>query len=857
MTIPFPNLIIRIFRQSGRFVRVPSICLLILAGSGLAILQNAFDFPGDADADLLLRIRGHRSLPPSFRLVVIDESDLKAMGGWPVTRDYYAYLVHVLTERRAGAVGLDILLDSPNRLYPEYDRLLADFMAGSGKVVLPFVLGQTAAGDSSGRILPFPDLRDAAAAVGFCDLGGEAVIRRIPIVSGGTDHPVPSFGLAMAATAAGGGIRLERGRVILSAPGRKDNRVPVDGRGRMRLNPAGGLSSIRCIRITELLRMWETAPDSLDFRGALVFAAATAPSLPVLKATALDDPVPASVIQATAAENILAGNWLRDPGLLLSLIWIVIWAAPAFAVSRLRRLRNRLLWLAAAGCGAALLAAAALTVFNVVLPVTASAAFLFGSTALFRSCRAGGTDGLRDALRGQLRLKEEALAEAERMLAEVHSALAAETAERLALSEAGRRLGEEKEAAVLELEKQVRDLRESVEPEPRRSDFPEIVHGPGSPIIRILEAAEKVAADDIPVLVRGETGTGKELVARAVHRAGPRKDRPFVAVNCGALSEPLLESELFGHERGAFTGAQARRRGRFEIAEGGTLFLDEVTETSPGFQARLLRVLQDGTFERVGGEKTLSANVRVMAAHNRNLEKEVREGRFREDLYFRLKGFVLDLPALRERPGDIPVLARFFASKYGRGGSMGISDAAMDRLNTYRWPGNVRELENTLRRAVLLARSEGRRLIQAADLPDEVRPETGGAEPPLYHPLETQVLEMLRAFRFSRSAIGETARALGNRDRGTVTEHFRGLCFQFLVQADGDFKAAASALAGNAGPEAAGRVESKMREYLGNAARAVSHSQGPIPDDAACFKGLPLKYRPFLRRLLEEMVPGR
>jgi DNA-binding NtrC family response regulator len=188
---------------------------------------------------------------------------------------------------------------------------------------------------------------------------------------------------------------------------------------------------------------------------------------------------------------------------------------------------------------------------------------------------------------------------------------------------------------------------------------------------------------------------------------------------------------------------------------------------------------------------------------------------------------------------------------------MGISDAAMDRLNAYRWPGNVRELENTLRRAVLLARSEGRRLIQAADLPDEVRPETGGAEPPLYHPLETQVLEMLRAFRFSRSAIGETARALGNRDRGTVTEHFRGLCFQFLVQADGDFKAAASALAGNAGPEAAGRVESKMREYLGNAARAVSHSQGPIPDDAACFKGLPLKYRPFLRRLLEEMVPGR
>lgn len=856
MTIPFPDLLNRLSRRVGRFVRFPENCLLVLAGTGLLLLQSAFDFPGDADAGLLLRIRGHRDLPKSFRLVVIDEPDIQAMGGWPVTRDYYAFLVHVLSESRASAIGLDVLLDSPNRMYPEYDRMLEDFMRGSGKVVLPSVLGSQSPGDSSGSLFPLSGFRNAAASVGFSDLGGETVVRRIPIIAGGPDSPVPSFGLAMASTAVNGRIRLERGRVILSAPGKKDIRVPVDREGRMRLNPAGGLTSIRGVRITDLLRSWEAAPDSLDFRGALVFAAATAPSLPVLKATALDGTVPASVIQATAAENILAGNWLRDPGFLLSLIWIAVWALPAFALSRLRRLRSRLLWLAAAVLCAGLAAAVALGVFKVVLPLHASVVFVFASAAVFRRGWAGRSNGISDALRDRIRLKEEALADAERRLDEVHSALAAEKAERMALSETSLRLGQEKEAAVLELEKQVRDLRESVEPEPRRSEFPEIVHGPQSPMIRILEAAEKVAADDIPVLIHGETGTGKELVARAVHRAGPRRDRPFIAVNCGALSEALLESELFGHERGAFTGAQSRRRGRFELAEGGTLFLDEVTETSPGFQARLLRVLQDGTFERVGGEKTLSAAVRIVAAHNRDLEKEVREGRFREDLYFRLKGFVLDLPALRERPGDIPVLARFFVSKYGRDASLGISDAAMDRMAGYRWPGNVRELENTLRRAVLLARSEGRRLIQAADLPDEVRPDTGGAEPPLYHPLETQVLEMLRAFRFSRSAISETARALGNRDRGTVTEHFRGLCFQFLVQSEGDLKAAASALAGSAGPEAAGRVESKMREYLGNAVRSAS-SEGSVPDDAPCFRGLPQKYRPFLRKLLEEIIPGQ
>ncbi|MBN2201736.1 sigma 54-interacting transcriptional regulator [bacterium] len=856
MIIPFPNLLIRLFRRAGRFVRFPEICLLILAGSGLVLLQSVFDFPGDADAGLLLRIRGHRDLPPCFRLVVIDEPDLQAMGGWPVTRDYHAFLVHVLTESRSDAIGLDFLFDSPSRLYPEYDRLLADFMAGSRKVVLPFVLGQAPAGDSAGTVFPFPEFRAAAAAVGFSDLGDQAVIRRIPIVAGGPDSPVPSFGLAMASTAVNGRIRMERGRVILAVPGRKDIRVPVDREGRMRLNPAGGLSSVRFVRITDLLRNWEADPDSVDFSGVLAFAAATAPSLPVLKATALDDPVPASVIQATAAENILAGNWLRDPGFTLSLLWIAVWAVPGFFISRVRRFRIRLLWLSAAVLCAVLPAAAVLAFFNVVLPVHAPVAFLTLTAVIFGRGRAARQNGVGDALREQLRLKEESLAEAERRLDEAHAALAAEAAERAALSESSRLLGEEKEAAVLELEKQVRDLRESVAPEPHRSDFPEIVHGPGSPMIRILEAAEKVAADDIPVLVRGETGTGKELVARAVHRAGPRRDKPFVAVNCGALSEPLLESELFGHERGAFTGAHSRRRGRFELAEGGTLFLDEVTETSPGFQARLLRVLQDGTFERVGGEKTLCARVRVVAAHNRNLEKEVREGRFREDLYFRLKGFVLELPALRERPGDIPVLARFFVSKYNRDASMGISDAALERMAGYRWPGNVRELENAVRRAVLLARSADQRLIRAADLPEEVRPETGGAEPPRYHPLETQVLEMLRAFRFSRSAISETARALGNRDRGTVTEHFRGLCFQFLVQAGGDIRAAAAALAGDAGPEAAGRVESKMREYLGNASRAVESSRGTVPDDAPCFKGLPLKYRPFLRKLLEDMVPG-
>jgi transcriptional regulator with GAF, ATPase, and Fis domain len=418
-------------------------------------------------------------------------------------------------------------------------------------------------------------------------------------------------------------------------------------------------------------------------------------------------------------------------------------------------------------------------------------------------------------------------------------------------------LAEEKETAVLELEKQVRDLKTSFEPEGGQGHpkFQDIIHGSDSPLTQILQLVEKVAKDDIPVLIQGETGTGKELIARAIHQASPRHRRPFVAVNCGALSESLLESELFGHEKGAFTGAQSQRRGRFELAQGGTLFLDEITETTPAFQARLLRVLQEGAFERVGGERTLQADVRIITAHNKDLDREVKEKRFREDLFFRLKGFPINLPPLRNRPTDVPILVRFFVQKYlRRDSAVQVSEAAMVRLGSYRWPGNVRELENAVRRAVLLAKSEGRGMIQLKDLPEEIRSEATAAEPVLYHPLETQILDTLRAFQFSHAAIGQTAKALGNRDRGTVTEYFRGLCFQFLVQHGGDVKKAASALAASGEPEVIRRVEVKMRDYVENVRASLAEKRNSEQSKPSCFKGLPQKFHPFLQQLIDTIL---
>jgi transcriptional regulator with GAF, ATPase, and Fis domain len=254
-------------------------------------------------------------------------------------------------------------------------------------------------------------------------------------------------------------------------------------------------------------------------------------------------------------------------------------------------------------------------------------------------------------------------------------------------------------------------------------NFEEII-GQSPALTAVLDNVRRVAATDATVLITGETGTGKELIARAVHSSSRRKDKPLIKINCAALPAGLVESELFGHEKGAFTGAIARRVGRFELAHGGTIFLDEIGELPADAQAKLLRVLQEREFDRVGGAAPIKVDVRVLAATNRDLLKAVREKAFREDLYYRLTVFPVQLPPLRDRKEDIPPLALFLAGKFAaRIGRRidGVDRETMRRLVAYPWPGNVRELENVIERAVILA--AGPTLTIGADvLPGIVEP---------------------------------------------------------------------------------------------------------------------------------------
>jgi Nif-specific regulatory protein len=289
--------------------------------------------------------------------------------------------------------------------------------------------------------------------------------------------------------------------------------------------------------------------------------------------------------------------------------------------------------------------------------------------------------------------------------------------------------------------------------------------GDGAAMQRIYHFISKVAPTDATVLISGESGTGKELAARAIHRNSKRAQKPFMAVNCAALNDSLLESELFGHEKGSFTGAFAQKKGRLEIADGGTVFLDEIGELTPQLQVKLLRVLQERQFERVGGTVTIKVDLRLIAATNKNLEEAIETGQFRQDLYYRLNVVSLEMPPLRDRREDIMLLANYFIDKYGAQCNRklkGFSAAARDCLTAYDWPGNVRELENTIERAVVLGTTEW---ILPEDLPEallETRVTADGSSTTYHQAVVQNKKQMiLRAMDEAKQDHVEAARLLG------------------------------------------------------------------------------------------------
>ena len=820
-----------------------------------------------AFTDLQFQIRGNRELSNKIVFVFIGPEDVHDLGGWPISRDYYGYTTYILKTAGARIIGFDMLFEKSDPLYPEFDKMMADFMESAGNVCLPMAFGEMKESYSNNRdvhfftgyqpVYPMDQIRNVVAGIGFSNFGNNPDLLTVPLVVQQDDLYYYSFGSELARLYLDplSELSTDNEGLLIRTGEDKSIRVPLDEYGQIKLNHFGGIKDLHSISLVDLLQTFETSPDSLDFSDKLVLVGVTAPSVSIIKTTPLSSSLPASLIHATVAENIIEGNYLRDPPFYVQWLIIAGLVFLFYALWQLKWINNRN-WI-----GFALLAVfwlLAITIFrqfHVNIPIFyPSLALIFTDFSLKilnrRELRSEGLS-VKSLLESHLKEKEKELNRAREQLTQYQNELKVKEK----YSEELQQISSARQEAILQLENELRDLETYIIPEKPANvpEFADMIHGPKSKLKEVLELIQRIRSDNIPVLIIGETGTGKEMVARAIHRTGPRKNNPFVAVNCGALTETLLESELFGHEKGSFTGAHSRRRGRFELADGGTIFLDEISETSPSFQAKLLRILQEGVFERVGGEQSIMVDVRVIAASNKDLKSYIEGGKFRDDLFYRLNGFPIQLPPLRERLEDIPLLANHFLIKHDYPPVKKFSDQAMTALIQYSLPGNVRELENIVRRAALLAQSEKREMIRLSDLPTEIQtriaPEKVGEK---FRSFEDQILEMLRSFRFSHSAISQTAKALGNRDRGTITEYFRGICFHELVEANFDVLKAAENISASGDVKVVEKVMKKVREYIKNleplpdAQSLEGEDYGRLPQ----FKGLPRKYHQDLIRLI-------
>jgi len=823
------------------------------------------DVLDNISTNLLFKIRDSREVSDNIAIIFIGSEDIKDLGGWPITRDYYSYAIHALKSSGAKVIGIDIFFDKRNSKFPEYDQIFSNFISSAGNIILPFTFSELITpkdGILVGLNPHFPDeiFSTNTAGLGYSNFGKQTISYKCPILVSTGDSVFTSFGLELAKEFLdiSEPVALKKQSVIFSSNHQNDIIYPVDSYGQLRLNHFGGIDKFQTMSFVELLQTFKNSPEKLVFKDKLVIVAVSAPGLSILKSTPLDDLLPASLIHATVAENIINQTYIRETPILAE--WFLIVCILLFTLWLWKSKKRLLILLSLIGLPAFYFILSFILFNSIYLYLPFIFPFLtFISVNGFIGRQALKEKQYKDSsvkklLEEQINQKEKDLENARNDLNNLKDNLERE----YTLSEQTSLTAEKSQETILKLESELRDLKTYIISDDKDilTDFKNIIYSENSKMKDVLALVSKVSKDDIPVIILGETGTGKEIIANAIHEKSDRKNTSFVGVNCGALTETLLDSELFGHEKGSFSGAHARRRGRFELANGGTIFLDEITETTPRFQARLLRVLQEGEFERVGGEQAIKVDVRVIAATNRNLQVEMETGRFRSDLYYRLNGFPISIPPLNERIEDIPLLCNHFLNKYKYKIITGFSDKAMDQMKIYSWPGNVRELENTIRRAAILAQSEERAIIRESDLPDEMTHAKNEPKIEITHqPLETQILESLRALKFARSAIGQTAKALGNKDRGTITEYFRGTCFEHLANNNFDIDQTAKSISDSKDEEVIDKVKLKITDYLSNV-KIFTGNLKPEETDlskGSIYKGLPKKYHPYLEKVINNL----
>ncbi|AFN74838.1 DNA-binding response regulator HsfA [Melioribacter roseus P3M-2] len=780
---------------------------LILAGLLVSLNLDSILYPINAGYEKLMRVIGGAKEPDNSIVIVhINSDDIEQLGGWPLKRSYYALLIDRLNKIGAGKIGLEVMFSSRLAFQEIYNDLLNEVLKKSNNVVLSSIVGASDTIIYSQPKYDIPSLK-----TGHLNY----------IVSDG--YYVPEY------ISVNG--QIEKAFAVEIAG---DNFT--EGDDLLKVNFYNSWRKFQNYSLIEFFEVIENNPT--EFKKKFVLIGVSDPTIAKTVSTFYDKELPGVGFHAFVLDNIITSRSLNYKysnllsvlavSSILMFVFLLRFGSPEVRI---------VIYLF-------FILISSFVLFNYFYVVFNYTAALLPAVLIF-------------AFELYIRLS---VNKRQALLAMSESELLKRTLEsKEALLDSISKHSEQAKGELLnQIEKlkseikQLKELEQDSEPAEKhggRHQFENIVYK-SDEMDKIIKTIEKVAPTDATVLVVGESGSGKELVARAIHNLSNRREKEFIAVNCAALTESLLESELFGYVKGAFTNAVSDKKGLFEAADGGTIFLDEIAETSDSFQAKLLRVIQFGELQKVGSTQMQKINVRIIAATNKNLTQLIKEGKFREDLYYRLNVFNIEIPPLRERKEDIPILAEYFLEC--EADNLKFSKAVLDSLAKNEWKGNVRELESIVKRAAVFAKAEGRDVILLSDLPDDYRHYRKAD-------LEDFILDSLRAKKFSHSSVVETAREIGNVSRTVVGEILRGLFFKNYVQNDYDFDAAVRSIAGTDEEEVLNRLKSKAAKYLENIENDLKKIKTVDFEEVkraftSKYKNLPVRYHDYLDAVIRFLI---
>ncbi|HSW56244.1 MAG TPA: sigma 54-interacting transcriptional regulator [Ignavibacteriaceae bacterium] len=796
------------------------LAVLVLSCLSLFIFS---EFRKNTDGEIekfLIKTRGEISPDTNIIIVHFSEEDIARIGPWPIKRNYYALLINQLTILGVKKIGLEIFLSSRLVTQSIYDNLLLKEIEKSGKVLLSCVAGNIVERNNQfitdSLSYPSPKLLNENLQTGHINFIKDVDIE-IPFSLIQNEISEKAFSLQLS------GKEFKKNSAIVNF-----------------ISSWQKIKKYSALEFAELV--YSQSNELKQFENKIVIIGISDPQIASGIQTPFDEQMPGVALHAFALDNIINsreidGRFYRLSAIILLLIILGLIIYTGIYDKKI--IAKYLI------VGIVVLVVSFVLISFFYWKISLSfffiplVALIITDIALYFIQGKEELKGALDettALRNLLYSKENELNNLQKEIKDSGEESSQLTEKINSLQSDIKKLkGSEDDRAEAE-----------IKVSGRVEKFYGIVYSSSS-IAQVVELIKKAAPTNTTILITGESGTGKELVAKAIHLLSKRKDNNFISVNCAALQDSLLESELFGHERGSFTGAIADRQGRFELADGGTIFLDEIGETSENFQAKMLRVLQSGEIEKVGSTKAYRVDARVVAATNKNLAELVKEKKFREDLFYRLNVINIELPPLRERKEDINALAKSFIES--ESAEMQISKAALQALNDYSWKGNVRELESVIKRAVIFANSEKRNMIQINDLPKEIVKEAR-------YSFEDIVLESLRGKKFSHSSIVETAKDLGNVNRTLISENLRGLALKALVESEFEIEKTTINISDTNDEEVNERVRSKIQTFLSNIENDLRKTGEKDFETfkkqfSAKYKNLPVKFHSYLDEVIK------